>query len=181
MTEEDVEWFVEDYISSITMIPLDRTKPLWEVHILNAKTSDAEAICVIRCHHALGDGVSILSLILASTRKTSEPEAFSTLPVPKCRESYNHRRGFSFFRLVLVVCSTVRLIWNTLVDSFLCMATIFFLKDTDTPLKGKPGAIKKFSHRIVSLDDIKLIKNAMEMVNTYLLQFSILYSHVKFS
>ncbi|CAA0404145.1 unnamed protein product [Arabidopsis thaliana] len=170
LTEEDVEWFVEDYISSITMIPLDRTKPLWEVHILNGKTSDAEAICVIRCHHALGDGVSILSLILASTRKTSEPEAFSTLPVPKCRESYNHRRGFSFFRLVLVVCSTVRLIWNTLVDSFLCMATIFFLKDTDTPLKGKPGAIKKFSHRIVSLDDIKLIKNAMEMtINDVLL------------
>jgi hypothetical protein len=50
------------------------------------------------------------------------------------------------------------------------MATIFFLKDTDTPLKGKPGAIKKFSHRIVSLDDIKLIKNAMEMtINDVLL------------
>lgn len=163
------------------MSPLDRSKPLWEVHILNAKTSDAEAICVVRCHHALGDGASILSLILASTRKTSDPKAFSTLHVPKRRESYNHRRECSFFRLVLAVCSTVRLIWNTLVDSFLCVATIIFLKDTDTPLKGRPSALKKFSHRIVSLDDFKLIKNAMEMVNTDLLQFSISYFNVKLS
>ncbi|CAH2070128.1 unnamed protein product [Thlaspi arvense] len=63
---EDGESFVDDYVSRLTVIPLDRSRPLWDIHILNVKTSDAEAVTVIRSHHALGDGVSLMSLLYDS-------------------------------------------------------------------------------------------------------------------
>ncbi|KFK30158.1 hypothetical protein AALP_AA7G224600 [Arabis alpina] len=46
-------------------------------------------------------------------------------------------------------------------------ASVWFLKDTETPLKQIDGFVennpKRFYHRTVSLDDIRLIKNAMNM------------------
>ncbi|KAK0573249.1 hypothetical protein LWI29_004898 [Acer saccharum] len=51
------------------------------------------------------------------------------------------------------------------------LATVFmFLKDTETPLKGGLGngatTCRRFVHRMVSLDDVKLVKKAM--INTEL-------------
>ncbi|KFK23277.1 hypothetical protein AALP_AAs42612U000100, partial [Arabis alpina] len=48
---EDGDVFVDDYISSLTRNLPDRSRPLWDIHILNVKTSDAEAVSVIRTHH----------------------------------------------------------------------------------------------------------------------------------
>ncbi|XP_035542733.1 O-acyltransferase WSD1-like isoform X3 [Juglans regia] len=130
--------FVEDYVSNVTRTPLDLSKPLWELHILNIKTSDAEAVGVFRIHHSMGD---------------VKKRAGST---------FNSRDGFWWF--FLAIWLFLRLIWNTFEDVLLFVATILFLNDTKTPIKGAPGVelnVKKFVHRIVSLDDIKLVKNAM--------------------
>ncbi|XP_019084181.1 PREDICTED: O-acyltransferase WSD1-like [Camelina sativa] len=91
----DGQSFVDDYMSRLTMIPLDRSRPLWDIHILNVKTYDAEAV-----------------------------------------------------------------------DMVLLLATVLYLKDTKTPLKADVNTRnnpKRFYHRIISLDDIKHIKNAMDM------------------
>ncbi|KAB1205029.1 O-acyltransferase WSD1 [Morella rubra] len=155
--------FVEDYISNLTTTPLDLSKPLWEVHLLNIKTSDAEAVGVFRIHHSLGDGASLVSLLLACTRKTSDPEALPTIPVKK-RAGSTHSGRFWWF--LLAIWYLIRLICNTLVDLLLFVATILFLKDSKTPIKGAAGVelnTKKFVHRTVSLDDIKLVKSAMNM------------------
>ncbi|RVW95492.1 O-acyltransferase WSD1 [Vitis vinifera] len=74
---------VEDYISNLSKTSIDFSKPLWELHILNIKTSDAESIVVLRIHHSLGDGMSLMSLVLACTRQISNPEALPTLPLKK--------------------------------------------------------------------------------------------------
>ncbi|KAG7973721.1 hypothetical protein I3843_06G010700 [Carya illinoinensis] len=155
--------FVEDYVSNVTRTPLDLSKPLWELHLLNIKTSDVEAVGIFRIHHSMGDGASLISLLLACTRKTSDPEALPTIPA-KNRASSTNSNGFWWFLLAFWLF--LRLIWNTVVDLLLFAATILFLKDMKTPIKGEPGVelnIKKFVHRTVSLDDIKLVKNAMNM------------------
>lgn len=57
---------------------------------------------------------------------------------------------------------------NTVVDVVMFMATAMRLKDTETPIKGTPGfesRPRRFVHRTVSLDDIKLVKNKMNAVN----------------
>ncbi|CAL9008860.1 unnamed protein product [Prunus brigantina] len=156
--------FVEDYISNLTTAPLDLSKPLWEVHLLNVKTSYAEAVAVFRLHHSMGDGASLMSLLLACTRKTSDPDALPTVPTKTQADSSSNSSWFWWF--ILAIWSGITLIWNTLVDMMLFIATLVFLQDTKTPIKGAPGVeltAKRFVHRTVSLDHIKQVKNAMGM------------------
>ncbi|GMH19696.1 hypothetical protein Nepgr_021537 [Nepenthes gracilis] len=155
--------FVEDYVSDLTKIPMDISKPLWEVHLLNVKTSDAEAIIILKMHHSLGDGISLISLLLACTRKASDPEAVPSLPVAK---KTSLRKPSRFCRYMITIWLMLNMMWNTLIHSILFLATMLFLKDTDTPIKGAPGTEqnpRRIVHRIVSLDDIKMVKNEMNM------------------
>ncbi|XP_029130002.1 O-acyltransferase WSD1 isoform X2 [Cajanus cajan] len=96
---EQPDRFVEDYISNLTKSPLDLSKPLWEVHLLNIKTSDAESVGIFRIHHSMGDGASLISLLLAATRKASDPDALPTVPNQK-RPS--HHRSSPFWWLLAV-------------------------------------------------------------------------------
>ncbi|KAF3432826.1 hypothetical protein FNV43_RR23928 [Rhamnella rubrinervis] len=158
---ESPDQYIDDYISHMTTTPLDLSKPLWELHLLNVKTSYAEAVGVFRIHHSLGDGASLMSLLIACTRKTSDPEALPTVPTLKRAGS---SRSSLFWWLLCFIWSVLVLVWNTFVDIMMFVATTLFLKDTKTPIKGAPGvelATKLFVHRTVSLDHIKLIKNAM--------------------
>lgn len=157
--------FVEDYISYITKTPLDPSRPLWELHLLNVRTSDAEAVGVFRIHHSMGDGASLMSLLIACTRKSSDPEALPTVPVQKRAGSERSSGGFWWF--LLAIWAAIKLIRNTLVDVVLFFATFLFVKDTETPIKGNPEVgktTKRFVHRTISLDDIKLVKNELNMV-----------------
>ncbi|CAF1860044.1 unnamed protein product [Brassica napus] len=149
----------------ISMIPLDKSRPLWDIHILNIKTSDADAVCVIRSHHSLGDGTSLMSLLAACTQTTSHRDK-ATIPALKRHKRVYKDKVSWFVRLILAIFSSVRLIWNTFVDLVLFLAIALFLKDTKTPLKGDVGVEsipKKFCHRTVSLDDLRVIKEAMSM------------------
>ncbi|CAH1432771.1 unnamed protein product [Lactuca virosa] len=70
---ESPDKFVEDYISNLSGSPIENTKPLWDLHILDIKTSEAEGICVFRFHHSLGDGMSLMNLLLSCTQDTKTP------------------------------------------------------------------------------------------------------------
>ncbi|XP_054789138.1 wax ester synthase/diacylglycerol acyltransferase 11-like isoform X2 [Prosopis cineraria] len=167
--------FIEDYTSNLTTIPLDSSRPLWELHLLNLRTSNSEGIGIFRIHHSLGDGASLISLLLSVTRKASDPLSLPTLPPSKDRAlSVLPPSPFPpFCSLFLAIFSGLALIWNTLVDMIMFFATILFLRDSQTPLKGLPGVehtTKRFVHRNVSLDDIKLVKSAMKVtINDVLL------------
>ncbi|XP_064959300.1 wax ester synthase/diacylglycerol acyltransferase 11-like [Musa acuminata AAA Group] len=156
---------VEDYIASLTCIPMDHSRPLWELHVLNFPTSDAAAVAVLRLHHSLGDGVSLMSLLLACTRKSSHPDSLPTVPSHYSRRPPAPKRLHArVFTLLLWLWAFLILTWNTLVDVVCFTATSIFLKDTPTPLMGSQGVEqrpKRIVHRSVSLDDIKDVKNAM--------------------
>uniref|UniRef100_A0A0V0HW84 diacylglycerol O-acyltransferase n=1 Tax=Solanum chacoense TaxID=4108 RepID=A0A0V0HW84_SOLCH len=72
---------VEDYISNLSTTDVDMSKPLWDFHILNVKTSHAEATSVFRIHHSIGDGVALMSFLLSCFRTTSDPTCLPKLPV----------------------------------------------------------------------------------------------------
>ncbi|XWS37980.1 hypothetical protein CRYUN_Cryun19dG0091000 [Craigia yunnanensis] len=168
---ESPSQFIEDYVSNLTTIPLDLSKPLWELHLLNLKTPEADAVVICRIHHSIGDGMSLIYLLFACCRKSSDPEALPTLP--KLKQTDHSRNPHGFLWLFLAVWSVLRLFFNTIVDVLLFVATVIFLKDTKTPLKGSSGVEhnpKRIVHRTVSLDDVKLVKDAMSMtVNDVLL------------
>lgn len=160
--------FVEDYISNLTKTPINLTKPLWELHILNLRTSNASGVAILKVHHSVGDGMSLISLLLACTRKTSDLDSLPTIPGRRLQSS---RRSSGFFGwlwwLLVALWWSVVVVANTLVDVVLFAATSSFLKDDQSPIKGGEGiefAPKRLVHRIVSLDDVKLVKNAMNTV-----------------
>lgn len=153
---ESPDKFIEDYISNLSKIGIEKSKPMWELHLLNVTTIDAEAVGVLCVHHSLGDGMSLMSLLLACTRKVSDPEAVPTFQAMKESTSF---KVYGFWNVL-------RLFWNTLVAVVMFVLTAMFLKDTQTPIKGLQGVEhnpRRFVHRTVSLNDIKAIKNAMNI------------------
>ncbi|CAH8389407.1 unnamed protein product [Eruca vesicaria subsp. sativa] len=172
---ENTDQYLEEYISKLTTTPMCLSKPLWEIHLLGLKTSNAESIGLLKIHHSLGDGMSLMSLFLACTRKTSDPEALPTVAVqkkqfgPTCYSGFFNKIWWLFVGLWFIL----RLVFNTFVDILMFALTICFLRDTETPLLAKPGSElipKRFVHRIISFDDVKVVKNAMKLtVNDVLL------------
>ncbi|CAA7048648.1 unnamed protein product, partial [Microthlaspi erraticum] len=134
--------YLEDYISKLTTVPLDLSKPLWELHVVCLKTSNAESTAIIKIHHSLGDGMSLMSLLLACTRKTSDPEALPTVSVQKKRFGPRCYSGVfnKFLWLFVGLWFILRLVFNTFVDILMFALTICFVRDTETPLLAKPGS-----------------------------------------
>lgn len=164
---ESPDRFVEDYMSDLSSTPVDPTKPLWEIHILNVKTSDANAVIVYKIHHSIGDGVSLTAIVMACARKTADPEA---LPVICTRKRNPGRKIGLFMRLFVLIWTMFLIVYNTLVDCVVFLATITFLRDSETPItvaRGVQVSPKRFVHRTVDLDDVKLVKNAMNVVCTF--------------
>ncbi|XP_071701516.1 wax ester synthase/diacylglycerol acyltransferase 11-like [Rutidosis leptorrhynchoides] len=164
--------FLENYVYNLSKSSIDSSKPMWDLHLVNLKTSDAEAYGILRIHHSIGDGTSLMSLLLACTRQIQNPDAVPTVPNSKDSNSgwfssYSLRgEGVWWQRCCMSIFMVVLLVWNTVVDVGYFMATVLFLKDTETPLKAPDGSEfnpRRFVYRTVSLDDMKLIKNAMNL------------------
>lgn len=180
---ESPDKLVEDYASNLSTTTISKSMPLWDVHLLNVQTSEAQSTCIIRVHHSLGDGISLMSLLLSCTRKASDAEALPSIPTIKRGNPSNNSGGF--WQFLLKLWCLALLYWNTIVDIVMSLGTIFFLEDTKTPLKatlplGTPR--KRFVHKTISLDDVKLVKNAMGTVSNKTLPtlatYHIHYLHV---
>ncbi|KAM0870096.1 hypothetical protein ACQ4PT_010674 [Festuca glaucescens] len=173
----DPEKAVEDYVSSLSMLPMDRSRPLWEFHFLDIPTSEATSTTVLRLHHSIGDGASVMTLLMASSLSTADPTRLPAMPPPPKRTGPIYQRRprpplSSGEALLAWVWSYLVLGWNTLVDGVLLLATMLFLSDPRTLFTRADGGSSKshrhmrFLHRSLSLDDVKLVKTAMNCALT---------------
>ncbi|GAY68528.1 hypothetical protein CUMW_264850 [Citrus unshiu] len=167
---DSADKFVEDYVSNLSKTGIKMSKqPMWDLHLLNIKTSDAESVAVLRVHHSLGDGTSLVSLFLSCTRKVSNPEELPSNSIPPTSKEGDSRsygiKGFWPYLSFKYFWFVFSLFYNTLVDAVMVIATILmFVKDSETPLKGimgKASGPRRIVHRSLSLDDFKFVKNAM--------------------
>ncbi|KAH6784061.1 hypothetical protein C2S52_009020 [Perilla frutescens var. hirtella] len=160
--------FVENYATNLSGTPMDLTKPLWEIHILNVKTSDASSTALFKIHHSMGDGVSLMALCHACSRKINDPDS---LPVFPLSEKHNRAvisdRGLIMNRFWGFVWTVMLVAFYTLMDITAFIATLWLVRDAKTPIKvehgGAPQSQKRFVHRVVNLDDVKLIKTALNV------------------
>ncbi|EFJ06090.1 hypothetical protein SELMODRAFT_269987 [Selaginella moellendorffii] len=163
---------VEDYAAALAVAPpLDPRKPLWEVHILNVPSSDSAASCILRVHHSLGDGISLVSLLVATLRSVSDPENLPSMPLPPRKQ---HPKGF-FAGLWFVLWTVLATLWYTVTEVGRFAAVTLFSKDSSTPIKGSPG-VERMPKRIasteISLEDMKTVKKAVNgTINDVMLGF----------
>ncbi|EMS49019.1 O-acyltransferase WSD1 [Triticum urartu] len=159
---------VEDYVASLSTLPMDRSQPLWEFHLFDFPTSEATSTAAIRVHHSLGDGMSLLTLLMACTRSAADPTRLPAIPPLPSRTGAIYQRprpSAGVLAYLLWVWSFVVLAWHTVVDVAGFFATILFLKDPHTLFKRVNHAEtqrKRIVHRRLSLDDVKFVKNAMK-------------------
>ncbi|PON51361.1 O-acyltransferase WSD1, C-terminal [Parasponia andersonii] len=148
--------FVEDYIY-FTKTSLDKSKPLWEVHVLKLKTSNTEG--------------------------TADPEALPTILLTAKREevkvnsiSGSNNRCYVINCFFLRLWWLLRLFWNTFVDVMMFMVmALFLIKDTKNPIKHRPGSeyngtARRIVFRVVSFDDMKMVKNAINAALTDMME-----------
>ena len=154
--------FVENYVTNLAIgPPLDVTRPMWQCHILNGTSGTPSAHMVLRVHHALGDGTSLMSLLLACTRRLGSPDELPAVPVARKRE----KERKSVFRHVL---GLLVLFWNTLVGVFLFSCTALWLKDSESVIKGHLGVEnekKKLNFVSLNLKDMITVKSAVNGVS----------------
>ncbi|VAH22453.1 unnamed protein product [Triticum turgidum subsp. durum] len=171
--EADPDQAVDDYVASLPELPMDRSRPLWEFHFLDFPTSDATSTVVIRVHHSLGDGTSLIMLLLASARSASDPTRLPTMRELTVRTGaiYKPRRrqppsAGALAASAAWVFSYLVLAWNTVVDVASFAATAAFLGDPHTLFRRADHDVafispRRFVRRSLSLDDVRFIKNAM--------------------
>uniref|UniRef100_A0ACD5V7G0 Uncharacterized protein n=1 Tax=Avena sativa TaxID=4498 RepID=A0ACD5V7G0_AVESA len=163
----DPDKAVEDYVASLSTLPMDRSRPLWEFHLLDFPTSEAASTAAVRVHHSLGDGMSLLTLLMSCTRSAADPARLPAMPPPPTRAGAIYQRprpSAGVLAFAAWVWSFAVLAWHTVVDVVGFFATILFLKDPHTPFKRVNRGVsqrKRIVHRSLSLDDVKFVKNAM--------------------
>lgn len=62
---------LERFVSLLASTPLDKTKPLWQFHLVE-KYGGGSAL-IIRIHHCYADGIALVQVILSMTESESHP------------------------------------------------------------------------------------------------------------
>ncbi len=67
----------ERFVSQMASTPLDKSKPLWQFHLVE-KYAGGSAL-VARIHHSYADGIALVQVLLSLTDTTRKPEKSSEL------------------------------------------------------------------------------------------------------
>ena len=154
---------------------LDRSKPLWEVNVIEGLEDDRFAM-ITKIHHSMIDGISGVDLMavllnLAPTSEIPDAPRFEPRPAPSGSELVIRETARRAGRAVAALRSVqtlsedvqsialegarrVRAMRNSLGSGWLTAAT-------KTPLNGAIGPNRRFETLKVSLDEVKEIKNTL--------------------
>ncbi|OWM69743.1 O-acyltransferase WSD1-like [Punica granatum] len=148
----DDEAAVNEYMADLSISSgLSTDKPLWEVHVLRV-----HYCLVLRVHHSLGDGISLMSMFLALCRKANDPDSLPTIPSAKPRP-----RDGSFWSMVL---RFLQMVWFTIVFAFGIIRRSTWARDPKNPISGGDGVElwpRKLATARFWLKDMKLAKAAV--------------------
>ncbi|KAL9664538.1 hypothetical protein QQ045_019942 [Rhodiola kirilowii] len=151
---------VNDYIADLSVSsPLATDKPLWEIHILLA-----HKCAVFRIHHALGDGISLVKLLLTCCRREDDANALPRMVSKeedlKDQERYNELKAMR--KRNRTAWGILKLLWLTLLFIFKFLGRTLWVKDKKSALSGGNG-IELWPRKIATasflIQDMKLIKS----------------------
>jgi diacylglycerol O-acyltransferase / wax synthase len=70
---------LEALVSDLMSTPLDFSKPLWQVHLVDYGSG---SVLVARVHHCIADGIALIQVLLSLTDTEAEPHHRHTVPPP---------------------------------------------------------------------------------------------------
>lgn len=161
--EEDDEAAVNQYVADLSVSsPLSMEKPLWELHVLTA-----HKCLLFRIHHSLGDGISLMSMLMASCRRADDADALPKMVVPEKKTAPEFKgagKGRSWFWLFDVVWGFLKMVFLTLKYVAEFGVRCLLVCDRKTVITGGAGVDlwpRKLATAKFSLEDMKVVKMAI--------------------
>lgn len=144
---------VNDYVANLTFSsPLSEDKPLWEIHILAAHKA-----VVFRVHHALGDGISLMSMLLSYCRRADDTAQMPTV-------GGGGGGGASIAWRRWSVWMVLKVLWFTFAYVLEFVLRVAWVRDKRTSVSGGSG-VELWPRRLATasfrLEDMKTVKRAV--------------------
>ncbi|KAK7253201.1 hypothetical protein RIF29_37727 [Crotalaria pallida] len=155
--EDSVNQYLADL--SIQSNGLSMEKPLWEIHLLMA-----HRCLIFRIHHSLGDGISLMSMLLASCRKLNNPDQPPTLHHPTTTSSSSRRRTLNNPNIMIWIWNVAVTIWFGIVFAIEFVLRGLWMRDSNTGITGGAGVElwpRKIATASFSIQHMKSVKNAV--------------------
>ncbi|KAI8532791.1 hypothetical protein RHMOL_Rhmol11G0241900 [Rhododendron molle] len=154
--EVNDEEAVNDHVADLSVSsPLSPDKPLWEAHLLRAYN------CIIfRIHHTLGDGISLMSMLLECCRRADEPDqrpSIGSVDTSSDPSSNRVKRRRELWKVVVGM-----LMGLVFIVEFVLRA--LWVKDKRTAISGGAGVElwpRKLATAKFRLNDMKAVKKAV--------------------
>ncbi|GJZ83310.1 O-acyltransferase WSD1-like protein [Tanacetum coccineum] len=145
---------INEYLADLSVSsPLCTDKPLWEIHILSV-----HKCIVLRIHHALGDGISLMSLMLTLCKKLDKP---NEVPTIEPLVSSSTARSGTLFKFVKLL----KMVWYTLVYMIEFILRTTVVNDGQTIVTGGQGVElwpRKLATAKFGIDDMKIVKKSVK-------------------
>ncbi|XP_051136314.1 wax ester synthase/diacylglycerol acyltransferase 11-like [Andrographis paniculata] len=152
LSDDSDEDAVNDYLADLShSSPLSADKPLWEIHLLVAHKT-----VVFRVHHALGDGVYLMAMVLSNCRRIDDPSQTPTAIHSVKTSSFMPRRWS--------VVTLLKTVWFTVLYVLETTSTLLWRRDKRTAVSGGAGVElrpRKLATARFRLDDMKAVKRAV--------------------
>lgn len=174
---------LQTVVSDLMSTPLDYSKPLWQVHII--ENYGRGCALMARLHHCIADGMALMAVLLSFTDLTADAPRPTPEPQPEAQPESGGRFGRAFSALVKPAASAVtmtrqmtgKIIQESLemvanpshalelarqgTDAALAASRLTLrTPDPKTLFKGELGVAKRAAwSRPLALRDIKAIKN----------------------
>ncbi|HPT48717.1 MAG TPA: wax ester/triacylglycerol synthase family O-acyltransferase [Accumulibacter sp.] len=157
------------FVSALHEPMLDRSRPLWEVHIIDGLSESRFAIYV-KMHHACADGVTMMRWAIESLAATPDDHRLRPLwAIPRRSGKRDKARQEEMARSVLSNLSGVgkrvlgvgRLAAMLLLESIKLTKNAIslpFVADGNTPLTGQVTAGRQFTTACIGMERVNLIR-----------------------
>ncbi|KAG9448119.1 hypothetical protein H6P81_014247 [Aristolochia fimbriata] len=158
LTPETYDGYVQEYLAKIAMEQLPQSRPLWDIHLIKYPTSAAAGVLVIRVHHAMGDGFSLMGAIFSCVKRADDPSLPLTFPTQK---TPRHPKAASSSTLSNVP-RIASMLFNTATDFVWSLLKSNLVEDDKTPVRSAADGVEfrpiEISTVSFDLDDIRRIK-----------------------
>jgi WS/DGAT/MGAT family acyltransferase len=160
---------LEDLVGEVASTPLDRSRPLWEMHVVEGLPEGRVAV-VTKMHHAMADGLAANALLANITDSGPNLGHEKPLePTPQPRELVVQALLDAIRQIALVPGLLVRTVRSLLAVLHLRRSSPHSVPRPvlDTPRTSFNGAItarRSFATATLPLDDLKRVRKAVDGV-----------------
>ncbi|OWM91051.1 hypothetical protein CDL15_Pgr023384 [Punica granatum] len=160
--------FLQGYFCRLALEPLQQSRLLWEVHMINYRMTEAAGTVVFNLHHSLGDGYSIMGALISCLSRADDPSLPLTFPTSKARtcstRGYVGKCKLKCLRTLPRVFASV---FNTPWDFGWSLLKSTCLVDDQTPIWSRQDGIEFRPLTIAavsfSLGEIKQVKSRLRV------------------